>query len=127
MGSGTSITPEGAAFFKQFYVNFLATSLAVAEHFRDTDMQQQVTMLQKSFYQLVSMYAMDEPTENLKGIARTHSRAGHDIEPALYDLWMDALLRTVEEFDSGFDADVALSWRLALAPGVALMKHYYST
>ncbi len=124
IGSELEITPKSSAFFKRFYENFLKNSPAAAEHFRDSDMQKQIGMLQKSFYQLVTFYMVQEPLPGLISIAKTHSQTGHNISDELYDVWLNALVTTVEASDPEYNSDIGLSWRLALAAGITFMKHY---
>ena len=55
-------------------------------------------------------------------VARLHIRSGRDIPAEYYDTWLDSLIEALGEFDPEFDADVELSWRLVLAPGISYMK-----
>lgn len=125
IGTGTGITEKGNSFFSRFYENFLAKSPAISDLFRDTDMTKQVGMLQKSFFAVTSMYVTRTPNDHVYRIAESHSASGYDVAPELYDLWLDAIVDTVREQDPQFEADVELAWRLALSPGILLMKHYY--
>ena len=125
LGKGTGISAKGDLFFSRFYENFLRTSAIVEQMFNDTDMDQQVRMLQKSFFQLINMYVTGSPNDQLFNIAKTHNASGHNIAPKLYDLWLDALIETVEQLDPEFEDNITLSWRLALSPGIVLMKHHY--
>ena len=65
--------------------------------------------------------------EELSYVAALHSRSQKNIEPWLYDFWIDSLLDTVREHDPDYNVDVELAWRLALAAGVAYMKFRYDT
>ncbi|MFT6905519.1 MAG: hypothetical protein ACJAS1_002175 [Oleiphilaceae bacterium] len=40
----------------------------------------------------------------------------------MYDIWLDSLISTVEEFDPEFDNDIDQAWREVLAPGIAFIK-----
>ncbi len=124
IGPSLKITSKSSAFFRRFYEHFLENSPAAAEHFKRTDMQKQIGMLQKSFYQLVTFYMLQEPLPGLIAIAKTHSHGGHNIASELYDVWLNALVITVEDMDPEYNPDVGLSWRLALAAGITFMKHY---
>jgi hypothetical protein len=57
-------------------------------------------------------------------IAEKRSALELDIPSSLYDEWMKTLIETIETKDPGFDEQVALAWRLAFAPGLAVMRHY---
>jgi len=112
-------------FFEAFYERFLAASPKVRDKFRDTDMARQQRMLRKSFFSLVAFYASGSVDNILERIARNHGAHGLDIEPALYDLWLECLIDTVREFDPAFEDDVELAWRLVLSSGITYMKFKY--
>lgn len=125
VGGGVGIDEKGAAFFKKFYENFLSSSDQVAEMFADTDMDQQVKMLQRSMFHMISFYVSKQQDNYLEGVAESHSAKQRNISPALYDLWLESLVHTVTEFDSEYDDTVGLAWRLAMAPGIVYMKFHY--
>ena len=121
-----SLEKEGKPFFAAFYDNFIKTSDIVAEHFTEVDMQRQMKMMEKSFYGLFIFYATQNANDYLDSIAQRHSHADLNIDPKLYDLWLDALIKTVREFDPHFNNDIALAWRIILSPGITYMKHRYN-
>lgn len=125
VGGGVGIDEKGAAFFKKFYENFLSSSDQVAEMFADTDMDQQVKMLQRSMFHMISFYVSKQQDNYLEGVAESHSAKQRNISPVLYDLWLESLVHTVTEFDSEYDDTVGLAWRLAMAPGIVYMKFHY--
>jgi hemoglobin-like flavoprotein len=53
-------------------------------------------------------------------LGEVHGRL--EIAPAMYDLWLDALLATVAECDPACDAALEAAWRDALAAGMARIK-----
>jgi hemoglobin-like flavoprotein len=119
-GSSIGITPAGEAFFKRFYERFFAASPRVPLLFSQTDMDHQIQMLKKSLYQVVALYITDMITDYLREIAERHRVL--DIDPDLYDVWLDCLMDTVREFDSQCDMVTELAWRLALTPAITYMK-----
>jgi len=113
-------------FLARFYEIFVASSPEIAEKFRGTDMRHQATLLRVSLYcVMLGAWGKPEGHAHLERIARIHSRAGRDISPSLYDLWLDCLVRAVREFDSSCDDDTERAWRRVLAPGIALLKSRY--
>jgi hemoglobin-like flavoprotein len=126
IGSGVGITERGRRFFHRFYENFLSDSDAVREKFEGTDMDRQEVVLQKGMYHLISFYLIKQDNEFLQEIAKTHSRSQYDIGGEYYDLWLDALLKTVEELDPEFDDDLRLAWQIVMTPGILYMKHHYA-
>ncbi len=112
-------------FFESFYYRYLNTDPRIASIFRNTDIQHQQKMLEKSFYRLLTFYATNNSDDYMESIASSHSRQHHNIAPELYDLWLDTLLETVEQFDPLFDDTIELAWRLILSSGITYMKFKY--
>ena len=113
------------AFIRDFYDIFLETSPVVAEKFKHTDMAAQRTMLHDSLLIMVDFYRTRVPTPSLQKLSEIHSRRGHDVLPAFYDLWLDSLIAAVSHHDPGFNDDVELGWRIALSPGICFMRFAY--
>lgn len=113
-------------FLDRFYQTFVASSKEVAEKFKHTDFRRQKILLKTSLYMMM-LAAMDKPEaqEHLQRIARIHSRHGHNIQPKLYDLWLDCLIQAVKECDPAFDKKTDSAWRAMMAPGIAFMKSRY--
>ena len=119
------VEKNGLSFFDAFYDNFCAAHSQVAQHFRNTDMDKQKKMLEKSFYSLFIFYATNNANDYLRKIAERHSKAGNNIPPDLYDAWLESLIKTVADYDPEFDLDVELSWRVVLSSGITYMKFKY--
>lgn len=118
-GEGVGLGERATPFFAAFYRHFLKDP-GVAETFSRTDMNRQVAMLRKSFFHLVAFYLSHEPTAELTRIALLHHNIG--IDDAFYDLWLDALVSAVREFDPECELATELAWRLALTPGITYMR-----
>jgi hemoglobin-like flavoprotein len=116
----------GHRFLERFYELFVGASPEVRAKFARTDFRVQRRVLKISLYMLM-LAAEGRPTgrAHLEDIARRHSRAGLDIRPELYDLWLECLVAAVREHDPRFDADVERAWRAVLAPGIEVMKSRY--
>lgn len=108
-------------FTGRFYTHFLASSEDIAARFAATDMSRQKTMLHDSLLLMVEFNRSRRLSPQMSRLAHVHSRQGQDIAAGLYTLWLDALMATVRELDSDFDAQVELSWRLTLAPGITYL------
>lgn len=126
VGDGVGIAVQGTAFFQQFYDHFLASSDTVALMFKDTDMDAQVKMLQRSMFHMITFYVSKQEDNYLQGIAESHSMGQHNVAPEFYDLWLEALIKTVSELDPEYEETIGLSWRLAMAPGIVYMKYHYN-
>ena len=117
-----SIKKNQMSFFDAFYDRFIKASPEVAKHFSKTDMERQKMMLKKSFYSLFTFYTTNITDDYLERIAERHGQKELNINPKLYDLWLEKLVDTVKEFDPEFDKDVELAWRLVLCTGISYMK-----
>lgn len=116
---------EAEHFFEDFYKTFLGSSEVIAEKFKNTDIVTQSRMLALSLIHMVAYAISGEPNATLQRLAEIHSKAGQDIEPALYDKWMDALMATVAKHDDQWSEQLEAAWRRVLAPGIAYMKDHY--
>jgi hemoglobin-like flavoprotein len=114
-------------FFQRFYELFLASSPEIRAKFQNTDFRKQRRMLQTSFYMLIEYIALDWPEcrAYLERIAAAHSKQGRDIAPHLYDLWLDCLLRAVQENDSQYSSEVEAAWRFMMGAGIGFLKSRY--
>lgn len=116
---------RGADFIEGFYQRFMAADPAIAEKFSATDFARQREMLRESLTEMRAFYTEHTRTPYLAALGKIHGRAGRDIEPRLYDLWLDSLCATVAEHDVDHDDDTGVAWRIVLAPGIAFMKACY--
>lgn len=112
-------------FLRRFYALFLASSDTVARKFEHTDLRKQARLLKTSLYILMLASGESERIAHLERLARLHSRTGLDIQPELYDLWLDRMVQAVSEFDPLFDAEIETAWRRVLQPGIDFMKSRY--
>jgi len=113
-------------FFERFYEIYVGSSDEVKEKFKNTDMERQVKMLRDSFYTTkLATGASSIIQENLKRVAALHGHRGRDIKPELYDLWLDCLIRTVNQFDLEFSFEIEVAWREMFQPGISYMKSHY--
>ena len=110
-------------FFQRFYELFLASSPEIRAKFQNTDFRKQRRMLQTSFYMLIEYIALDWPEcrAYLERIAAAHGKQGRDISPHLYDLWLECLLRAVQENDSQYCSEVEAAWRFMIGAGIGPM------
>jgi hemoglobin-like flavoprotein len=112
-------------FLRRFYALFLASSETVARKFEHTDLKRQARMLKTSLYIMMLAGGGSERIVHLERLAQLHSRAGLDIKPELYDVWLDRLLQAVREFDPLCDPEIETAWRRLLQPGIEFMKSRY--
>ncbi len=98
----------------------------VAAKFVHTDFHRQKVALTTSLFTILAFARHRVPHEpELERIAQIHSRAGHDIRPEMYDLWLECLMQAVREHDPQFNPCTETAWRNVLARGIAYMKARY--
>ena len=114
-------------FFQSFLQKFLASSKEVRDKFEGTDLNRQRRVLRDSFYMLIEHVAFSsrESEAYFERIATEHSKQGRDITPHLYDLWLECLLRSVEECDDRYSPQVEVAWRYIMGEGIAYLKARY--
>lgn len=113
-------------FINAFYRRFLATSDEVRLKFRYTDFNKQHEMLLRSLRLSAGATAGDtHALAELTERARTHDRWHHNIQPHLYEHWLEALIATAREFDPQWTPHIEASWRRELNFVIAhMMRHY---
>ena len=117
---------ENEKFLARFYEHFLASSPRVGKKFADTNFERQKEALRLSL-RMMAMASVESDAADLylEYIAKRHDRHHLNIEPDLYDLWLEALIDTVRECDDEFDAEVEQAWRSVLRYGIDYMISHY--
>ncbi len=116
------------SFIESFYERFVGSSEEIREKFKNTDMKRQVRMLEDSLFVLAVAVqsGADSPARgSLPGIAERHSSRDLDIEPELYDVWLEALIETAGHYDPEFTPKIEEAWRNTLAAGIEYMRSRY--
>ncbi len=119
-GADVAMGQQSEAFFTAFYQRFLLNP-EVTARFAGVDMRRQVEMMRRSLLQLASFYVLGEPSSAMNRLAEVHQRLG--LVSRLFDLWLQALLDTVQEFDDQCDEMTLLAWAWAMAPGITFIRH----
>ena len=120
-----AVSADPDAFFERFYETFTGNSPEVADRFKNVDWARQRKALMSSLAYLTEYAAIGESSAYLRDLAERHDRRHLDIPPRLYDLWLEALVQTVRDFDGQCDDQVIEAWKATLAPGMAYMKSKY--
>ena len=61
----------------------------------------------------------------LRERAETHDRNHLDIKPELYELWLDAMIKTAREYDNQWNDDIENAWHIILGHVINHMTKYY--
>ena len=116
-------------FMHDFYDLFIASSTEVREKFKDTEFARQARVVTDSLY---IMAVVAESKENAIGwqelhrLATRHARTDLDVRPALYDDWLECLVKAARQHDPEFSDEVEDAWRKTLAPGIEYMRSRHS-
>lgn len=114
-------------FFDLFYENFLKSHPTIAPMFAKTDMAKQKALLRQG----VSMMFMHlggngVGTTGIDRIAESHSKKKMNIDPNLYDYWINSLVKSVKECDQNMTPALETEWRKTLRAGVDRIAAQYS-
>ncbi len=123
MSFDRAVRKDVDGFYNRFYEHFLALSPAIREVFRHTDMVRQREMLHESVLSLVAFSQHYKASRYMLKVAKAHGQQGLALPHEFYTQWMDALLQTVKDKDPEFSPQVAVAWRIAMAPGIAFMEN----
>lgn len=114
------------AFIPAFYERFLGSSDEIKEKFRFTDFKKQNQMLARSLRLCAGAIAGQvESLAEIKERATTHDRNHLNIEPRLYDIWLEAIIATAREFDDQWTESIEAAWRRILGHVVQRMIRQY--
>ena len=117
---------ERTDFFDLFYQHFLSASSSIADKFAETDLDRQKRMLKKSLVMIMLARKNDAAAETyLKEIAERHSSRDLNIEPYMYEVWLECLIRSVKQCDPMFSEEVEQAWRDVMSHGIEYMISKY--
>jgi hemoglobin-like flavoprotein/tRNA A-37 threonylcarbamoyl transferase component Bud32 len=105
------------AFFERFYANLFARCREVERLFTPERMAHQQDMLNQAIHLLLD-FDPASGCPQLRGLATRHGEFG--VTRRHYELFIDALVRTLEESEMSDPAELA-AWRTTLAPAIEFM------
>ena len=113
-------------FFDSFYQCFMASSDRVKDKFASTDFKRQKKALELSIKMVMMASRGSGAAETyLSYIAEQHDRSHLDIEPELYDLWLETMMTCVAESDPEFSPAVERAWRETMGFAIEYMMSRY--
>ena len=113
-------------FAETFYTTFMQASPAVAPFFAQTEFGRQRQLLRDSVYLMVTHDVSDPDMRALLDkLGNLHSRAGRNIAPKLYELWLDSICATVKELDPEWTQSLEDHWRVRLRAGMQIVMAAY--
>jgi hemoglobin-like flavoprotein len=106
--------------FDTFYRLFLGKSPEIPPMFARTDFPHQKLMLRESILEMLVFAQTGSGREEIKRLAERHRAL--NVQPAHYDLWLDALCEALSQHDPHFTADLERMWRDSINKGIELMS-----
>lgn len=113
-------------FIPSFYERFLASSDEVRKKFMLTDFEKQNAMLLRSLRLAAGATAGDlDSLREVRERAQTHDRYHLDIEPRLYEVWLENAIATAADYDPEWNDSIEQAWRTILGHVINRMIRYY--
>lgn len=113
-------------FFGTFYGIFLAKSPDVEAKFANTDFRKQKPLIKASVSMMIRLGTEDSKARQaIEKVGTTHSKTQLDIEPKLYDLWLESLCETAAKHDSEWDKKLESIWRERMKEGIKIITSRY--
>jgi hemoglobin-like flavoprotein len=113
-------------FFDSFYLRFRDSSDVVTAKFENTNTNAQSRALREAFYLLMRAVGGDpEAWQQLELRAVRHNRKHLDINPWMYQVWLECLIETIREFDPEIDSATESAWRRIMQQGIDFMIARY--
>ena len=119
-----NIDDQYERFFKHFYDNFMNKSEEIKSAFQNTNMERQKLMLEDSLLYMKGFSLRRQSSQALQDLAVLHRRL--NIDTSYFDIWLEALVETIEQIDPECGENEVLAWRIILSPGVEFMKGFQS-
>ncbi len=113
-------------FAEFFYDAFLNSSAEIASHFAQTEFERQRKVLRDSVHVMVTRDVADAAMRvMLDRLGKAHGRAGRNIRPVLYELWLDSICQAVKALDPQWSKSLERMWRVRLRPGMQIIMAAY--
>ncbi|WP_448212919.1 globin [Colwellia sp. MEBiC06753] len=117
------LNAQGTVFYDRFYQEFIASDPRIGRYFSSTNLTQLERMVSKTLTHAV-LYtcnpASQTAPENLVRLIEDHKEMR--IEPALFDIWQDSLLKCIHKYDPEINDDLLEEWNICLTRLVNLFK-----
>ena len=114
-------------FFDLFYENFLASHPAIAPMFVRTDMAKQKSLLRHGLSMMfMHLGGNSVGTTGIDRIGESHGKQKLNIDPNLYEYWINSLVKSVKACDAKMTPALELEWRKILRIGVDRIALQYN-
>ncbi|UXX80544.1 globin [Reichenbachiella carrageenanivorans] len=113
-------------FFDDFYQIFFASSPAIQERFKNTDMEAQKALLRHGLSHLIK-FAVGSHAAELKvnRLAESHDRTHMDIPAWMYEKWIESLIKAISIHDKKINDRLIDQWNQTMQVGINYMIAKY--
>ncbi len=113
-------------FFQTFYDIFLAKSPEIASKFAQTDFTKQKNLIKASVAMMIRLGTGNANARSIiEKVGDTHCRTALDIQPELYELWLNSLCEAIQRHDTAYTPELETQWRENMQEGIALVTSHY--
>lgn len=113
-------------FFDSFYFLLCEKEPHLVALFAQVDMRRQNQLIRSGVEHLLGFADGGlEAKAELRRLGESHSRTGLQIDPDLYEAWVNSIVECVREHDPQTSETIESAWREVLAPGIEFMKSLY--
>lgn len=113
-------------FFDRFYEIFLGSNPSFKPLFQHTDLNKQKQLLKTGVAMMLShLEGKPAGTMTLDRIGKSHAKNQLNIQPALYQYWIESLVAAAKECDSKWTPAIEHAWQKALRAGVDYITEQY--
>lgn len=118
----------GDRFLNRFYDIFFASDDEIPRRFATIDLDKQKELLRHGLGTVLN-YAKKDNDMATFAIARLKDSHGPDklnIEPALFELWKQSLVKAVSECDPEYTPELGEKWKMVVQPAIEEMTSAFS-
>lgn len=110
-----------------FYNRLIRASEEIREKFEQVDVEVQVDALAHAIVMSFMFVDKNHPVaaRAMDNVRHSHSRAKLDIQPHLYDTWLQCLIDTVAELDPHADEELLQEWHTVMSHAVEHVRSGY--
>lgn len=120
---------QNSDFLLRFYKIFMERHKIIPTLFAKTHMARQAQALAHGLNMMIH-WLRDPEDEMAKSVIEdiriSHGQHHLNIQPQLYDFWIDSLIQAVSECDPEYSQKIEAAWHLAMRPGIEYIKSGYS-
>jgi len=110
-----------------FYDRLMSTNAEIRSKFEGIDMEEQVSLLSHAIVMSFLFVDKDQQVAKrcLDDVRETHAQRNLNIEPELYDTWLECLLETVALCDPHTNDKLLSDWRDVMSIAIKHIREGY--